>query len=57
MILATIWISLKNIMLSERNQRQKTTYDSVHIKLLEKANCINRKYISGYLGATGGSWD
>ena len=30
LIHAITWINLKNVMLSERSQMQRTTYDSIH---------------------------
>ena len=49
------WKNLKNIMLSERSQSQKTTllHDLIYVKCLEKANPEDRKQMNGFqsLGA------
>lgn len=48
------WMSLKNIVLNERSQTQKTTYfifgNSIYIKFLEKTKKRDTKQMSGFLG-------
>ena len=40
---ATKWMSLENIMVSERCQTQKATYCSILLKYSEEANLIDTK--------------
>lgn len=56
LIHVTTWVNLKNIMLSgqEPDVKDPTFYDSIYMKLLEKANC-GYKADQRLLGA--GGWE
>lgn len=62
LILATTWVSPGNIMLSERNQAERTSYEIILLlgNVENRKICRNRKYrwISGGLGLEAwGKWE